>query len=114
MLRILSASAVGLALISAFVLYAVSYETRHLDTEVAAKDRRIERLRSDIAVLKAERAFLSRPERIEPLARALGFVPAQGAQYVELDPSKQSASDRARRDPGVHTETELGQRPASR
>ncbi|HEX7074883.1 MAG TPA: cell division protein FtsL [Hyphomicrobiaceae bacterium] len=101
MLRISSAIAVGLALISAFVLYAVSYETRHLDTEVAAKERRIERLRSDIAVLKAERAFLSRPERIEPLARAMGFVPAEGSQYVELDSLKQS-------------DAPPGQRPSSR
>src|SRR5690606_12868857 len=69
MLRITSAVVIGLALACAFTLYTVSYDTRELDQLVQSKERRIERLRSDIAVLRAELAYLSRPERIEPLAR---------------------------------------------
>ncbi len=84
MLRISSAIAVGLGLACAFLLYLVSYDARRLDLTVQSQERRIERLRSDIAVLKAELAYLSRPERIEPLARAMGLVPAAGGQYVEL------------------------------
>ncbi len=83
MLRITSAVVIGLALACAFTLYTVSYDTRELDQLVQSKERRIERLRSDIAVLRAELAYLSRPERIEPLARAMGFEPAKGEQYVE-------------------------------
>lgn len=85
MLRISSAVAIGLALACAFVLYSVSYDTRQLDLRVQSQERRIERLRSDIALLKAELAYLSRPERIEPLARAMGFAPAHGEQYVDLN-----------------------------
>ena len=83
MLRITSAVVIGLALACAFILYTVSYDTREIEQVVQSKERRIERLRSDIAVLRAEQAYLSRPERIEPLARAMGFEPAKGEQYVE-------------------------------
>ncbi len=83
MLRISSAIAAALALACAFLLYKVSYDGRQLDHAVQAQDRRLERLRSDLAVLRAELAYLSRPERIEPLARAIGLVPAAGEQYVK-------------------------------
>ncbi len=86
MLRIASAAAVGVALACAFLLYAVSYDTRRLELTVQTEERRLERLRSDIAVLKAELAYLSRPERIAPLARSLGLEPARGGQLVELAP----------------------------
>lgn len=85
MLRISSAVAIALTLACAVVLYTVSYDTRELDHGVQAEERRIERLRSDIAVLRAERAYLSRPERIEPLARDAGFEPARGEQYAGLE-----------------------------
>lgn len=84
MLRLSSAIAAAVAVASAFLLYAVSYDTRHLISTVQGQERQIERLRSDIAVLKAELAFLSRPERIEPVARSLGFLPASGDQYTDL------------------------------
>ncbi len=115
MFRTLSAIAVGLALASAFALYVVSYDTRRLDADVSAQERRIERLRSDIAVLKAELAFLSRPERIEPLARSMGFQPANGAQYIEPDTlaSAGSSPDRPRHASGAGQEKETGQRPSN-
>ena len=82
MLRISSAVAVMLALACAFLLYKVSYDTRQIEVGVQAQERRLERLRSDIAVLRAELAYISRPERIEPFARALGLEPARGEQYL--------------------------------
>lgn len=85
MLRVFTSIAVGLTLACAFALYAVSYDTRNRDLAAQSQERRAERLRSEIAVLRAERAYLSRPERIEPAARSLGLMPAQGHQYVRLD-----------------------------
>ncbi len=68
-------SAVFLAISSAFLLYGLSYDTRQLEARVSGQERLAERARADIAVLKAERAHLARPGRIEPLARAQGLMP---------------------------------------
>jgi hypothetical protein len=38
-----------------------------------------------VAVLTAERAHLARPERLEPLARAMGLAPISAEQYLRLD-----------------------------
>jgi cell division protein FtsL len=74
-MRILNIAAVFLAIASAFLLYALNYDTRVLDAQLQGRERVAEKARADIAVLKAERAHLARPERIEPLARALGLEP---------------------------------------
>ncbi len=73
-------------LASAVVLYAVKNDTRRLEARVGAQERVLERARSDVAVLTAERAHLSRPERLEPLARLIGLSPIAAAQYLRLDP----------------------------
>ena len=80
-MRLLTLALALLALASAFLLYGLNYETRRLESRVQAQERAIDRTRSDIAVLKAERAHLARPERIEPLARAQGLGPPKGSQF---------------------------------
>ncbi|MCB1520942.1 MAG: cell division protein FtsL [Hyphomicrobiaceae bacterium] len=82
-MRLLALSTVFLALSSAFLLYALSNETRQLEERVQAQERRLASARGDIAVLKADRAHLARPERIAPLARAIGLVQPRPAQLVE-------------------------------
>lgn len=91
-MRLLTISAAFLALSSAFLLYGLNYDTRRLEASVLAQERLAEKARSDIAVLKADRAHLARPERIEPLARGMGLQPAT---------EKQLAGDE--RSPGVIT-----------
>jgi cell division protein FtsL len=81
-MRILVLGAFALALGSAFLLYGISYDTRLVELRLQAKERAIEQARTDIAVLKAERAHLGRPGRIEPLARAQGLRPATEAQLA--------------------------------
>ncbi len=73
-------AALAIALTSAFALYGINYDTRQLERRVQATERAIKIARRDIAVLKAERAHLGRPERIEPLARAQGLRPATERQ----------------------------------
>lgn len=82
MLRTLQAMAVTITVLSAFWLYHQGYETRRLETQVTSDERTLERLAHDIAVLEAERAYLSRPARIEPLARMLGLRPATPDQLA--------------------------------
>lgn len=74
-MRILNVVAVLLALSSAFLLYGLNYDTRMIERSLQAREREAERARADIAVMRAERAHLARPERIEPLARGLGLEP---------------------------------------
>ena len=78
-MRIVNLAAFALALASAFLLYGINYDTRQLEARVQGEERAIEEARNDIAVLKAERAHLGRPERIEPLARAQGLRPGDRA-----------------------------------
>ncbi len=83
-MRMLSVSALFLAIASAFLLYSLNYETRLLAAKVQAKEQFVETVRGDIAVLKAERAHLARPGRIEPLARAQGLKPLDERHVVTL------------------------------
>jgi cell division protein FtsL len=79
----LTLSAAFLAISSAFFLYGLSYDTRQLEAHVSAEERRAEKARSDISVLKAERAHLARPARIEPIARGLGLQPMTDQQLTQ-------------------------------
>jgi len=81
MLKFLTLGAFAAALASAFALYGINTRTRAVAAKVEAKERRKEELISSIAVLKAERAFRSRPQVIEPHARKLGMRPVQGTQF---------------------------------
>ena len=82
-LRLLMLSSVFLALSGAVLLYALNNETRALETRVQAQERHAKTLRSDIAVLKADRAHLARPERMEPAARAIGLQPPRPVQFAD-------------------------------
>lgn len=79
----LTVSAAFMAISSAFLLYGLSYDTRQIEARVAAQQRLADRTRSDISVLKAERAHLARPGRIEPLARAQGLAPMTDQQIAD-------------------------------
>ncbi|HEY1245646.1 MAG TPA: cell division protein FtsL [Hyphomicrobiaceae bacterium] len=72
------------ALASAFALYALKYDTRRMESRVRTLERMVHEMQGEIARLKAERAHLARPERIEPMARALGLAPIGPRQYLRL------------------------------
>lgn len=80
----LTLASIFLALSSAFMLYGLTYDTRLVEQRVQLAERSADRARSDIAILRAERAHLARPERIEPLARALGLRPTQSDQIIDM------------------------------
>jgi cell division protein FtsL len=90
-MRLLNVTAFFFAIASALLLYGLNYETRRLEAEVQSKERVAERARDDIAVLKAERGTLARPDRIDALARQIGLAPprvdqfANGREVSELD-----------------------------
>lgn len=82
-MRTLIVSVAFLALASAFLLYGLNYDTRRIESNLHSLERSTEKAKSDIAILKAERAHLARPDRIEPLARAQGLVPAGPRQFAQ-------------------------------
>jgi cell division protein FtsL len=82
-MRLLNVTAFFFAVTSALLLYALNYDTRRIEAEVQAKERLAERAREDIAVLKAERGTLARPDRIDGLARQLGLGPPKPEQFEE-------------------------------
>jgi hypothetical protein len=72
-------------LASAVALYAIKQDTRRLEARVLAQERALERAHTDVTVLTAERAYLSRPARLEVLARAIGMSPITAEQYLRLE-----------------------------
>lgn len=83
--RVVNWALLLLVLASVLGLYALKYDARQLETRVQVQERTLEKLENDVAVLEAERAHLARPERIEPLARALGMAPIGSRQYVRIE-----------------------------
>lgn len=81
-MRLTNIAAFCFAVASAFLLYSLNYETRRLEAQIQAQERESQKAKSDIAVLKAERSHLSRPERIDPLARSQGLAPPRADQLV--------------------------------
>ncbi len=91
MLRFLTLGAILTVMVSAVLLYVTATETRRLaQLEKTQKKKKAELIR-DISVLKAERAYLSRPERIAEYAKQLGMKPVSGEQLqVPRDTTKPS------------------------
>ena len=85
MARLVNIAAGFLALASASALYGLKHDTRRIEARVQAQERAADKTEREIAVLKAERAYLGRPERIEKLARAQGMEPVRERQYVRID-----------------------------
>ena len=86
MLRWLTAGTAIATIAAAFALTWIKHDTRRLEARLQAQERQVEKAESDIAVLRAELGFLTRPERLEPLARTLlGLQPASSAQFITLD-----------------------------
>jgi len=97
MLRFITALSIAFTLIAAAGLYSVNYQTRALEHKLKTARDDLESLTREVETLKAERAFLARPERIEPIARNYGMQPARGEQFLQMgDAGPIRAQDTAR------------------
>jgi cell division protein FtsL len=76
-----------LAVASAFALYVLKYDTRRVEARVQGLERTVDKLEGEIARLKGQHAHLARPDRIEPMARALGLAPIGPRQYLRVGAS---------------------------
>lgn len=88
MMRFYNFAAIFAMLGSAFVLYSFNYDTRFIETQVRSLERQVDLTQSDIAILKAEKAHLSRPDRIESFARRLGLQSLKPSQIRDVSNSQ--------------------------
>lgn len=88
MLRFLTICVLAATLGVAGVLYKIKYDTRRLQGEAMMLSKQIANERRQLAVLKAEWSYLTRPGQIEGLAKSLDMAPLSPQQILsqrELD-----------------------------
>ena len=72
----------------AFWAYRENYSTQAALTEMGSVQREIATLREDLGVLRAEWAFLNRPDRLQDLVNLnfdkLKLMPFDSSQYVDV------------------------------
>ncbi len=86
MLRLLNVLLVVCVLASGFGLYTLEHRTRSVEREIARVDAGIESEYEFIGLLNAEWSMLTRPQRLEQLARNhLDLGPVLPDQLVELN-----------------------------
>lgn len=76
-------------MVLAFWAYRENYRTQAALAEMENVQREIGQMREDLGVLRAEWAFLNRPERLRDLVALnfdrLGLVPMDAGQFIDLD-----------------------------
>lgn len=69
-----------------FALYSIKYDTRQLEVQVRDMEREANRTADEIADLQARWSILTKPERVERLAREhLGYGPLAPRQFATID-----------------------------
>jgi len=85
-LRLINVMLVAGVLVAGFALYTLEHRTRSVEREIARVDARIESEYEFIGLLNAEWSMLTRPQRLEQLARNhLKLGPVLPDQLVGLD-----------------------------
>ncbi|QHQ34041.1 cell division protein FtsL [Algicella marina] len=82
-------AAVALVVAFAFWAYGVNYATQDAERRVAALRQSIAEEKAAIAMLRAEWAYLNRPDRLRELAEEhfgeLGLMPLDAAHFSEAE-----------------------------
>jgi cell division protein FtsL len=82
-MRLINFVALGVLLGLVFLIYELKYETRRLEIRAAELSRSIEEEKDNLAVMRAEWSFVSRPERVEEMAgKLLGLQPVKPEQII--------------------------------
>ncbi|WP_088343455.1 MULTISPECIES: hypothetical protein [Rhodomicrobium] len=83
MLRLLSLLAFGFLAGLVILIYDMKFQTRRLEAQASSLQRAIEDEKDNVALMRAEWSHVTRPERIETLAReVLKLEPAKPDQLI--------------------------------
>ncbi len=86
MRRTLTFGAIGLTAVMSYGLYNMKYEVRSLENRVAELNQKLRADREALQVLRAEWAYLNRPDRLQGLAtRHLELSRVEVGQIITLD-----------------------------
>ena len=81
-------------ILSIFALYAIKSDTRQLEVRVREMERQVNRTGDEIANLQAQWSELTKPERVEQLARKhLNYGPLRPRQFATLDEIERAARE---------------------
>ncbi|HVB89741.1 MAG TPA: hypothetical protein VND97_06025 [Beijerinckiaceae bacterium] len=84
--RYLNVLAVAALMGSALYAYSISYQTMLFSAQISKTKDSIQRARDDVGMLRAEWAYLTRPQRVQTLAdRYLNLQTLQINQIVGID-----------------------------
>lgn len=82
-MRLLSFLSLGFLAGLVILIYDLKIETRRLESRAAQLERAIQEEKDNVALMRAEWSHVSRPDRIETLAReTLGLGPAKPDQIL--------------------------------
>ena len=84
--KLFNAVLVLAVLVSGFILYSLEHQTRGLERQVAALQKKIVDSREDMKLLDAEWSSLARPDRVKDLAsKYLNLQTMQASQIVKTE-----------------------------
>ncbi len=84
MLRIITVCVFVASLFVAGVLYKIKYDTRALQREAYSLRKAIKNEQKQLAIVKAEWSFLTRPQEVDRFARSLSLEPLEARQIVSF------------------------------
>jgi cell division protein FtsL len=86
MLKAFNAVLVVAVLVAGYFLYDLEHTTRGAEREIARTERKLDEAREAVKLLNAEWSSLTRPERVQALAREhLALEPTQATQFVSVE-----------------------------
>ena len=105
MIKFINSFLVLCLLVSAWLVYRLEHTIKQDERAIAAARKQIRRERDNLDLLNAEWAILTRPERIERLARQhLGMRPVTPAQMITENELAGRLPDRPAIDPANTSE----------
>lgn len=85
-MRLINFVSLGILLGLVFLIYELKYETRRLEARAATLSKEIAEEKDNLAVMRAEWSYRSRPELVEQMAgELLGLQPVKPEQIIPFE-----------------------------